>query len=244
MTTIYTLELDNGKYYVGKSNIPKQRILQHFEKEGCEWTKLNKPIKILYQVKGDDFDEEKHTLIVMEKYGIDNVRGGSYCKVKLTQNDKEKALQTIRSITDKCYKCGKKGHFANNCNADIIKSAKNKIMCWFMNFKNWKEIKGTEYIELDLPPFRTNCDFSDDTKDRYGITIYDNDINMVGNCVDDDEIHIHIKHGMHDIIKITENEKLTEVDFEQHGYYIYRIFVINPYHILNNDFKSLKITQL
>jgi predicted GIY-YIG superfamily endonuclease len=114
-TTIYNLELENEKYYVGRSLIPKERILKHFQEKGSEWTKLHKPIKILYQVKGDEFDEEKHTLIAMEKYGIDNVRGGSYCKVKLTQNDKDKALQTIRSITDKCYKCGKKGHFAKDC---------------------------------------------------------------------------------------------------------------------------------
>jgi cellular nucleic acid-binding protein len=116
MTTIYTLELENGKYYIGKSNIPKQRILQHFKEEGgSEWTKMHKPVKVLSQIKGDAFDEEKYTLIAMDKYGIDNVRGGSYCKVNLTQDEKDKALQTIRSITDKCYKCGKKGHFAKDC---------------------------------------------------------------------------------------------------------------------------------
>ena len=114
-TTIYTLELENGKYYVGKSSISKQRILKHFQDEGSEWTKLYKPKKVLVQVMGDSFDEEKHTLIAMEKYGIDNVRGGSYCKVKLSQYDKDKALQTIRSISDKCYKCGNEGHFAKDC---------------------------------------------------------------------------------------------------------------------------------
>jgi hypothetical protein len=117
-TTIYILELENNKYYVGKSCVPKQRILKHFQEEGSEWTKLYKPIKVLSQVKGDAFDEEKYTLISMEKYGIDNVRGGSYCNVKLTQHDKDKALQTIRSIGDKCYKCGKKGHFAKDCYED------------------------------------------------------------------------------------------------------------------------------
>ena len=117
-TTIYTLELENNKYYVGKSCVPKQRILKHFQEEGSEWSKLYKPIKVLSEVKGDAFDEEKYTLIAMEKYGIDNVRGGSYCNVKLSQYDKDKALQTIRSISDKCYKCGKKGHFAKDCCED------------------------------------------------------------------------------------------------------------------------------
>ena len=39
-TAIYTLELENKKYYVGKSCVPKQRILKHFQEEGSEWTKL------------------------------------------------------------------------------------------------------------------------------------------------------------------------------------------------------------
>jgi predicted GIY-YIG superfamily endonuclease len=245
MMTIYTLELEHGKYYVGKTNNHKQRILQHFQEKGSKWTKLYKPIKVLSQVNGDGHDEEKQTMIAMEKYGIDNVRGGSYCQVKLSQNDKDKALQTIRSISDKCYKCGNKGHFSNNCNAEIIKSAKLKILNWFMNIDNWIEIKGTKYIELDLPPFKTNCDFSEDTKDMYGLTIYKDNTNGAGNCVKEDEIHIHIKHGMHDIIKITENENLTEVDFEEHGDYIYRIFIINPYQIINNDdCKSIKFTKI
>jgi len=119
-STIYTLELENGKYYVGRTNVhvPKKRILKHFHEEGSKWTKLHKPIRILSQLKGDEFDEEKYTLIAMENYGIDNVRGGSYCKIELPQHEKDKARQTILSITDKCYKCCKKGHFAEDCDKD------------------------------------------------------------------------------------------------------------------------------
>ena len=113
--TIYTLELENNKIYVGRSKLPKQRIIKHFSDSDCEWTKKHKPTRILSQIKGDEFDEEKYTLLAMEKYGIENVRGGSYCKVKLSKNDMDKALQTIRSLTDKCYSCGEKGHFSKNC---------------------------------------------------------------------------------------------------------------------------------
>ena len=135
-TTIYTLELENNKYYVGKSCVPKQRILKHFQEEGSEWTKLYKPIKVLSQVKGDAFDEEKYTLIAMEKYGIDDVRGGSYCNVNLSQHDKDKALQTIRSISDKCYKCGKKGHFAKDCCEDNDSDANEEYCkkCGWVHF--------------------------------------------------------------------------------------------------------------
>lgn len=114
--TIYILELENGKYYVGRSTCSKSRILQHFNNNGSEWTKLHKPIRIISQIKTNDpFDEEKHTLLTMDKYGIDNVRGGSYCATELSKNDKKKALQTIASIMDRCYKCNEGGHFANEC---------------------------------------------------------------------------------------------------------------------------------
>jgi|LakMenE18May11ns_1017448.scaffolds.fasta_scaffold9954712_5 hypothetical protein len=117
-STIYILELENNKYYIGRSNCSKKRILQHFNNNGSEWTKLYKPIRILSQFKGDSWDEEKHTLITMNTYGVNNVRGGSYCKIHLTESEKEKAMQTILSVMDKCYKCGEPGHFANECSID------------------------------------------------------------------------------------------------------------------------------
>jgi hypothetical protein len=125
--TIYTLELENNKYYVGKSKLPKQRILKHFSDSNCEWTKRNKPISVLSQLIGDEFDEEKYTLLAMDKHGIENVRGGSYCMVKLSQNDYNKALQTIRSLTDKCYHCGGKGHFSKNCKINIVNNLKSHL---------------------------------------------------------------------------------------------------------------------
>lgn len=115
-TKIYLLELENNKYYVGKTNVIDKRVLEHFTGNGSKWTQLYKPIKVLSVLDGHDvFAEEKHTYLAMDKYGIDNVRGGSYSTVKLSENDRKKVTEVLHSMKDECYKCGNKGHFANDC---------------------------------------------------------------------------------------------------------------------------------
>ena len=71
MVYIYILELNNKKYYVGKTNDPKFRINTHFNASGCSWTKKYKPKQMtaLYP-DCDDFDEDKYTLKYMKKYVI------------------------------------------------------------------------------------------------------------------------------------------------------------------------------
>jgi predicted GIY-YIG superfamily endonuclease len=107
-TTIYTLELEHGKYYVGRTTAPSERILKHFQEEGSEWTKLHKPIRVLSQVIGDENDEKKYTAIAIEKYGIDNVRTSSYCKIDLPQynNDKDLYPDEDKEYGEACKECG------------------------------------------------------------------------------------------------------------------------------------------
>ena len=68
-----------------------------------------------------DYDEDKHTIKYMEKYGVNNVRGGSFCEIKLSDNNRITLNQMIKGVTDKCYICGKDDHFANNCKKVSIK---------------------------------------------------------------------------------------------------------------------------
>jgi hypothetical protein len=88
MVYIYVLKLENNKYYIGKTETPKFRIENHFSSNGSEWTKLYKPIKIIEIIPDcDNYDEDKYTKIYMDKYGINNVRGGSYVQIELNEDN-------------------------------------------------------------------------------------------------------------------------------------------------------------
>jgi hypothetical protein len=116
---IYILQLKNKKYYVGKTSNPNFRLEQHFNSSGSQWTKTYNPYKVIEIIPNcDDYDEDKYTLKCMEKYGINNVRGGSFCELKLNKNNLETIKKMITSSTNKCYICGEKGHFAKDCNND------------------------------------------------------------------------------------------------------------------------------
>jgi hypothetical protein len=116
MVFIYILELEKGKYYIGKTNNVQFRLENHFNSNGSEWTKLYKPIKVLELISNcDDYDEDKYTRIYMDKYGINNVRGGSFVSIKLDKATIKTLKQMNNGTNDKCFICNKKGHFAKNC---------------------------------------------------------------------------------------------------------------------------------
>ena len=125
MVFIYILQLEKGKYYIGKTTNVAFRLETHFNSSGSVWTKKYKPINLLEVIPDcDDYDEDKYTIKYMKTYGINNVRGGSFCEIKLSENKIITLNQMIKSVTDKCYICGKADHFANDCKKVSVKNPK------------------------------------------------------------------------------------------------------------------------
>ena len=107
MVTVYVLKLKFGKYYVGKTNNTKFRFSDHFNFNGSEWTKKYKPIKVIQVIHNcDNFDEDKITLKFMDEYGIDNVRGGTFVNIKLSEKVIDVISQMINGANNKCFLCG------------------------------------------------------------------------------------------------------------------------------------------
>lgn len=112
-TTIYKLNLEDGKKYVGKTTNFDRRMDQHFSGNGSKVTKKFKPIdgKTIDEVTGFFSDEVEQgcTEEYIKKYGYDKVRGGYYTNSKTltkTNNIKSSKKEVI------CFKCGNIGHYA------------------------------------------------------------------------------------------------------------------------------------
>ena len=118
MAYIYVLELTDHKYYVGKTDSPIARITDHMDSDGAQWTKLYKPIEIIEVKRTEsDFEEDQMTLKYMKKYGIFNVRGGSFVQLNLSDEEKSVLTKMLCTESDSCFKCGGTDHYANRCNA-------------------------------------------------------------------------------------------------------------------------------
>lgn len=116
MVYIYVLKLKNKKFYVGKTKNPDVRIKQHKAAKGSIWTKKNPPKKVIEVIPNcDEYDEDKITLKYMNKYGIKNVRGGSFCQSKLKSYTKKTIRQMLNSSNDACFVCGSSKHWSTKC---------------------------------------------------------------------------------------------------------------------------------
>ncbi len=112
MHCVYILQLEDNKYYVGKSENPYTRLQNHFDGAGSCWTSKYRPTNVVQVIQNcNGFDEDKYTIEYMAKYGIENVRGGSFSSMILSKEEINVIDKMIIGATDKCYKCGQNESF-------------------------------------------------------------------------------------------------------------------------------------
>jgi len=97
--TVYVLRCEDDKYYVGSTLYCRRRYGQHFgtaedrrgERGGASpsssWTRMYKPLEVVEEYKRIPEryhvgEENRVTAMCMLKYGVNNVRGGMFVKVR------------------------------------------------------------------------------------------------------------------------------------------------------------------
>ena len=133
MGQLYILKLQKKKWYVGYTDRGIVRVLEQLQNEGrykaAKWTQKYRPVNWENAVewvssKGKTLqDEDEKTLEMMSEYGVRNVRGGQWCKVRMTRREianlekraaKAKPVK-VRVVT--CGRCGRTGHNKLQCYA-------------------------------------------------------------------------------------------------------------------------------
>ena len=148
MVKIYVLQLKHNKYYIGRTNNPDFRLKNHFSGHGSYWTIRYKPLKILQLIDNCDvYDEDKYTLMYMDKYGINNVRGGSFVKIILSKEEIKIINKMINGAKDKCFVCSG-DHFVNECQMKQIDQ--NMLKLRYLLCNNMKQyIDSNDMISLN-----------------------------------------------------------------------------------------------
>ena len=173
---LYILKLKNGKYYIGTTNKDiSDRVQEHIDGNGSSWTRKHKVLKLDKALPDcDRYDEDKWTKKYMNKYGIENVRGGSYCQLNLDHNSIETLSREISHANNKCLYCNKLGHFISACPSKM--NITSKMYSKNLNYLNMScdyesESESESDDEWEESP-HTNCGARDGT-------IYDSELGYI-----------------------------------------------------------------
>lgn len=115
MTTLYILECEGGKWYIGDTNNLPNTLLQHFTGQGPLWTRQYPPLRLVEQriVAGPHVTDNvtKRWMLVR---GISNVRGGKYSRFQFSAEQLLELLKQVYYKIDVCSACGQQGGITVN----------------------------------------------------------------------------------------------------------------------------------
>lgn len=147
---LYVLACRENKYYIGRvrragATTVARRYRQHKSGLGSAWTRRFPPLRIVKVVfKQDKWAEDRLVMKYMEKYGTENVRGGTYSQVQLTPVHLEALTSRLRSTNNACFKCGQLGHFVNACT--VVTKATIKVN-YFEPMDEWNMLQQLKSLD-------------------------------------------------------------------------------------------------
>lgn len=169
---IYRLTLNNGKYYVGRTNNIQRRFLEHSLGVGANWTKIHPPVSnvIVTSPLHKPQDEDAAVKEMMTEHGIDNVRGGSYCNYNLNDTQYDMLLmEAIRSASI-CAKCLRAGHMERQCRSKYAYTDKCQ-RCGDTDHESieCKSIETIYGVKIDKIKYCEQCGRAPHHGDRHGL---------------------------------------------------------------------------
>jgi predicted GIY-YIG superfamily endonuclease len=172
MESLYVLQLTGGKYYVGTTRDIKRRVEEHRSGQGSEWTRTHKLIKVIETRRlKDEHDENNTTKDLMKKYGIDNVRGGSYSQVQLPSAYRQTLEVELRATTNACFKCGEQGHYAKDCAEESEEMCE---YCGHYDGHHWAACPATITPASDSEEEEWECYYCDRTfTTKFGCSVHE-----------------------------------------------------------------------
>ena len=96
LTNVYVLRLMSGRKYVGISDDPIKAFVAHKEGGISAWTDRYRPERLMQvqqKVSPDSLDT--YVIRCMIQYGFENVRGGSWSTVRLSEGEQREIRRRI-----------------------------------------------------------------------------------------------------------------------------------------------------
>jgi predicted GIY-YIG superfamily endonuclease len=115
-THVYSLNLADGKKYVGLSQNPNKRINDHFNGNGAKWTQIYKPQSVNHIQKCQNLQNAKkaETSVyynMKKRHGSSNVRGAGHTTIKYHGGSKTTKKYHGRSNVRKAGRTRRKKKF-------------------------------------------------------------------------------------------------------------------------------------